>query len=76
VRLWEVGNPQPRRLVLGIGNFRGVGWATAFSPDGRYLATGGENGLIYLFRLPQPSEKLNTWMDARGCPGDCLTGTG
>jgi len=67
VRLWEIGGQQPRTLVLGIGCFGGKGWATAFNSDGRYLATGGENGLIYLFRLPPP-EKISAWMDARGCP--------
>ncbi len=67
VRLWEIGNPQPRKIMLAMGCFGGTAWATAFSSDGRYLATGGDNGLIYLFRLPPP-DKLSAWMDARVCP--------
>lgn len=65
VRLWELEGDHPRKLVLGSNCFGKKVGQVAFSGDGRYLATGNGNGLIYLFRLPPLKEKISAWMEAR-----------
>jgi WD40 repeat protein len=69
VRLWDLsGEAPPRKLVLTVDSLGKLLNSIEFSPDGRYLATGNPDGTIALFRLPEPSEKVADWMQARGAP--------
>jgi WD40 repeat protein len=54
VRLWQRGGPDGRLMVLGPGPFGQQVWDVAFTPDGRYLAACGANGIISLLRVPEP----------------------
>ncbi|MBN2495027.1 MAG: protein kinase [Deltaproteobacteria bacterium] len=54
VRLWAFGpRLEPRMRFAGQG--WGKGLSSRFSPDGRHLATGWEDGWIRVFRLPDGS---------------------
>jgi WD40 repeat protein len=49
VRLWAA---TPKGQALRTFDFRSAGYCAAFSPEGRYLATGLENGTIAILRVP------------------------
>jgi hypothetical protein len=68
VRLWEMTVEPRHHYVLGLGCFGQSVRSVAFSPEGRYLATGNGNGTVYLFRLPVPEDNLGAWMEAQGGP--------
>ncbi len=54
MRLWDLTGPTPRCKVLPGGWTHP--YAVALSPDGRYLATGNQNGSIYIRKLASRGE--------------------
>jgi hypothetical protein len=52
-RLWDPGATPPRRKTIRL--FPAHRWVQglAFSPEGRYLATGNPDGTVYLLRVPE-----------------------
>jgi hypothetical protein len=46
--------PLPGPSLAGI--LSAAGFRLAFSPDGRYLAAGMDNGTVYLFRVPEAAD--------------------
>jgi len=51
-RLWELATGKIRAALHGPGDDRIAPNATAFTPDGTYLASGNDDGTVHLWRLP------------------------
>jgi WD40 repeat protein len=58
VRLWDLSAGKPRARTIGPDPIGGPVRSVAFTPDGRYLATGNANGMVYLLRLYKPAAGL------------------
>jgi WD40 repeat protein len=58
IRLWDLdkGDAPPLRVIKDRGHRTAV-TALAFSPDGKYFASGGEDSMIYLWRTDDRSEE-------------------
>jgi WD40 repeat protein len=54
VRLWDFDHPDDNR-VLARGERRAC--TLAYSPNGEYLATGNDDGTVYILRLPPPAAR-------------------
>ncbi|CUU37294.1 WD40 repeat [Armatimonadetes bacterium DC] len=50
ITLWEVSSG---KLVRRWGNHEGGVWSLAFSPDGKWLASGDGKGVIRLWKMPE-----------------------
>jgi WD40 repeat protein/serine/threonine protein kinase len=61
IRLWDVGTGQQLRFGgTPLPTLRAV-----FTPDARYALSGGESGLVRLWRLPVPGEAPERWEPSR-----------
>jgi WD40 repeat protein len=59
LRLWDLDGPdtgKPLRVLQNQGH-RGAVTALAFSPDGKFFASGGEDSMIYLWETESPGEE-------------------
>ncbi len=55
--LWQPTTKPLRQRTLRLFPADGAGfWIVAFSPDGRYVATGNPDGTVYLLRLTEPGK--------------------
>jgi WD40 repeat protein len=61
VLLWDMKTYPPKAVAVWhlpgpsyAGILSAAGFRLAFSPDGRYLAAGVDNGAVYLFLVPRP----------------------
>jgi len=50
LKVWEITTGQP---VVTCQNHEGAVWDCSYSPTGEYLATCGEDGWLYCYRIPQ-----------------------
>jgi WD40 repeat protein len=58
VRLWNAGNGQPRAGVSALTGHSGLVLATAFSPDGKALASADSDGVIRVWDAATARERV------------------
>ncbi len=76
VRLWEHFDGNEQMQIFGPGLFGKESKRLAFTTDGKYLAVGGENGLVNVLRVPAPGTFVSAPLVARSTRPVTLTGWG